>query len=68
MNEFDLTGSLVEGAFARSNLPGTFAEKRAALRRWLDKKLAEAWDEGYEAAIEDERSANGGPNPYREDD
>ena len=72
MSEIDLTEHLIVGAVASSDLPGTYTEKRAAFRRWLNKKLAEAWDEGFEAGYADQRYRNTGKpmpvNPYRKED
>ena len=40
MSDHALTTALIRGAFARSDLPGTYAEKRAMFRRWLTQVRA----------------------------
>jgi len=38
-----------------------------AVERIVRERMAQAWDEGYDAALRDHFDGSGGPNPYHEE-
>ena len=70
MSDYTPTTADIEAEYGRI---GNGPERRAAFHRWLaehDREVkAEAWENGYDAGVEDLRDADGWRavvNPYRE--